>query len=61
MLDAKKVQEYNRTCAQIALIQIIKTDDLKFIEKLKRLEEQLETQKLNLPVLKRWKDCIQEK
>jgi hypothetical protein len=61
LADAKLVQEYNRTCAQIALIQVIKTDDLKFVEKLQRLEEQLELQRMNLPVLERWKECIKEK
>ena len=61
LLDAKNVLEYNRTCARIALVQVAKTDDLKRVEKLKRLEEQLDTQRSNLPVPERWKDCIKEK
>jgi hypothetical protein len=31
------------------------------VEKLQRLEEQLELQRMNLPVLERWKECIKEK
>ena len=61
MVDAKVVLEYNRTCAKIALIQIAKTVDVKLVEKLKSLEEQLEAQQANLPVLQRWKECIKEK
>ncbi len=61
LADAKTVLEYNRTCAQIALIQVAKTDDLKLVEKLKRLENQLELQRMSLPVLERWKECIKEK
>ncbi|MBQ9777919.1 MAG: hypothetical protein IJW22_03235, partial [Clostridia bacterium] len=61
MVDAKAVLEYNRTCAKIALIQIAKTVDVKLVEKLKSLEEQLEAQRANLPVLQRWTECIKDK
>ena len=37
------------------------TRDLKLVEKLKRLQDQLELQRMSLPVLERWKECIKEK
>ena len=61
LLEAKVVQEFNRTCAQIAFVQVAKTDEPKFVDKLMRLGEQLEQQRELLPTAERWKECIKEK
>lgn len=61
LAQAKEVLEYNRTCAQIALLQVLKSDQVKFIDKMKVLEERLEDQRELLPASERWKACIKEK
>ena len=61
LAQAKEVLEYNRTCAQIALLQVLKSDQVKFIDKMKVLEERLEDQRELLPTSERWKACIKEK
>ena len=57
---AARVQEYNVTRGQLALLRILKSDDPKMIEKMKKLEARLAAQEKQLPMTSRRQAWIKE-
>jgi hypothetical protein len=60
MQHVARIQEYDRMRAQLAALRILKTDDLRAIEKMQKLEARLAAHVSTLPTGAMWKDWIKE-
>ena len=61
LATAGVVQEYNRLCAQLTALQILKSDQPRLIERMRHIEAQLLQKRALLPTTHIWKDYIREK
>jgi hypothetical protein len=60
MQHVARIQEYDRMRAQLAALRILKTDELRAIEKMQKLEARLAAHVSTLPTGAMWKDWIKE-
>jgi hypothetical protein len=60
LAKAALLQAYNTTRGQLAAIRILKTTDIKMIEKFKKLEESLIEQAEQLPKESGWRELVKE-
>jgi hypothetical protein len=60
LATAALLQAYDVTRGQLALVRVLKSTDLKVIDKLKKLEERLAQQAQELASKERWRELMRE-